>query len=106
MIGPRIAQLREEAGWTQAELAKRIGTSQSAVSQIEKGIKTPSFSTIRQVADALGVTPGYVIGGEVESLTPEEEIHFRQYRSLPPQAREELQTYLQFLRTKHGASEK
>jgi DNA-binding XRE family transcriptional regulator len=34
-LGMKIRQLREEAGWTQQQLAKKIGTQPSAISRIE-----------------------------------------------------------------------
>lgn len=100
-FGARLTRLREDAGLTQSGLARRIGSSQSAVSQLESGERKPSYEMIRQIAEALGVTPGYVVGGEVESLAPHEEAHFRQYRSLSEPARRELEDYAAYLRTKH-----
>jgi hypothetical protein len=48
------------------------------------------------------VTVPYLVGASVEGLKPEEEVHFRQYRSLPAEAREELAEYAAYLRHKHG----
>jgi len=100
-IGERIAEIREHGGLTQSALARAIGTSQSAISAIEAGERNPSYDMLRQIAEALGVTPAYLVGADVEGLRPEEEIHFRQYRSLPAQAREELAEYAAYLRHKH-----
>jgi len=36
-LGHLIYQIRQERGLTQAEFAKRLGTSQSAVNRIEQG---------------------------------------------------------------------
>jgi transcriptional regulator with XRE-family HTH domain len=102
-IGKRIAEIREQAGLTQSALARSIGTSQSAISQIEAGERNPSYEMLRQIADALGVSTPYLVGAEVEQLSPEEEAHFRQYRGLPEMARRELEEYAAFLRLKHGA---
>ncbi|MBI4050616.1 MAG: helix-turn-helix transcriptional regulator [Candidatus Doudnabacteria bacterium] len=38
---------------TQAELARRIGTKQSAVSRLEQGTYNPSLRFLQKVADAL-----------------------------------------------------
>jgi transcriptional regulator with XRE-family HTH domain len=100
-FGKRLASMREDAGLSQSALARRVGTSQSAISQIESGERNPSFETIRQIADALGVTPAYLVGADVEGLAPNEEIHFRLYRSLPTEAREELEQFAAYLRQKH-----
>lgn len=36
-LGRAIKRLRLERSWTQTELAKRIGTTQSAISEVESG---------------------------------------------------------------------
>lgn len=52
-IGQLIAQVRQERGLTQAEFAKRLGTSQSAVNRIEKGKQNLSLETLGRVSDTL-----------------------------------------------------
>jgi predicted transcriptional regulator len=44
---------RSKAKLTQAEVARRMGTSQSAVARIESG-RTPSLTSLRKYARALG----------------------------------------------------
>jgi len=45
---------RSAAGITQTEVAKRIGTTQSAIARLESGRGEPSISTLRKYASALG----------------------------------------------------
>jgi len=58
-LGPEfnlIAMLikkRIERGLTQEELAKKIGTKQSAISRLESGNYNPSLAFLRRVAKAL-----------------------------------------------------
>lgn len=52
-IGNLIYQVRQERGLTQAELAKRLGTSQSAINRIEKGNQNLSLETLGRISDAL-----------------------------------------------------
>jgi transcriptional regulator with XRE-family HTH domain len=101
-FGARLAKIREDAKMSQSALAKAMGTSQSAVSQLESGERLPSFDMIRQLASALGVSPAYLLGAEVEGLTSEERALFRQYRSLPDAARKELEDFASWLRLKHA----
>lgn len=51
-----ILKARTEAGLTQAELATRIGTTQSAVARLESSVgkHSPSIGTLRRYASALG----------------------------------------------------
>ena len=45
---------RAHAGITQAELAERMGTTQSAIARMESGKGRPSTSTLAKVAKATG----------------------------------------------------
>ena len=98
----RLERIRTDAGLSQTALAASIHVSQSAISQMESGERKPSFDTVRGLAKALGVKPSYLLGEEVDNLSQEERVHFRQYRSLPEDAREELRAYAEFLRQKHA----
>lgn len=54
VLGWRLAAARQNAGVTQAELAARMGTTQSSVSRLEAGRATPSVESIERYARALG----------------------------------------------------
>ena len=49
-----LVRARSAAKLSQAELAKRIGTTQSAVARLEGGGVSPSLSTLRRYAEATG----------------------------------------------------
>lgn len=49
-----MIRARLEAKLTQAELAERIGTTQSAIARLEGGRVSPSISTLRRYAEATG----------------------------------------------------
>ena len=51
-----LADLRSRMGFTQARIAKRIGTSQSAIARLEAGDSDPRLSTVERYAEAVGVT--------------------------------------------------
>lgn len=53
-IGQLISQIRQQRGLTQAEFAKRLGTSQSAVNRMEQGHQNLSLETISRISTALG----------------------------------------------------
>ena len=45
---------RRNARLTQAELAQKIGTTQSAIARLEAGRVSPSITTLRRYAEATG----------------------------------------------------
>jgi len=49
-----LIRKRLEKGLTQHELARKIGTKQSAISRLESGTYNPTMSVLRKVAKALG----------------------------------------------------
>jgi DNA-binding XRE family transcriptional regulator len=49
-----LLDARKEAGLTQQELARRVGTDKSYISRIEKGITVPSVATFYRIVSALG----------------------------------------------------
>ncbi|MBR3204617.1 UDP-N-acetylglucosamine 1-carboxyvinyltransferase [Candidatus Saccharibacteria bacterium] len=53
-IGEAVERARLEKGWTQAELAKRTETSQSAIHRIEKGAQNVSLDMVRKLSEVLG----------------------------------------------------
>ena len=55
-LGRSIKMCRTNQGLSQEDLATRIGMSVSNISLIEQGKRDPAFSTIEEVASALGVT--------------------------------------------------
>ncbi len=49
-----IIEKRLERGISQGELARKIGTKQSAISRLESGSYNPSLSLLKKVSEALG----------------------------------------------------
>lgn len=70
-LGERIKRMRDHRSMQLNDLAKRVGISSSALSQIEKGKTYPSILTLKQIADQLFTTVGELIGeNEVLSNNP------------------------------------
>jgi transcriptional regulator with XRE-family HTH domain len=62
-LGQRIRDRRRELGWTQEELARRLGVRQNVISRLESGtVSNPSIAMIRNLARVLGVTADYLVG--------------------------------------------
>ncbi|HXH81710.1 MAG TPA: helix-turn-helix transcriptional regulator [Candidatus Tectomicrobia bacterium] len=51
-----LKALRDERGWSQAELAKRADVTPAYIAQLETGArKNPSLEILKRIARALGV---------------------------------------------------
>ncbi|WP_245189538.1 helix-turn-helix transcriptional regulator [Lunatimonas salinarum] len=60
-VGNMIAQLRKQNGWSQTELAKKIGASREAIGRYERNEALPSLETAKKIAVAFSVTVDYLV---------------------------------------------
>lgn len=58
----RIREARERLGWTQSDLAKKMGTTQQTIQRYEAGAVDVNFSKLVRLAEILGTTVDYLIG--------------------------------------------
>jgi len=52
-LGNRLKERRGELGWTQAELAQRVGVSRKTVNTVENGVFVPSTVLALKLAAVL-----------------------------------------------------
>ncbi|PSR36835.1 MAG: hypothetical protein C7B44_06900 [Sulfobacillus thermosulfidooxidans] len=64
MLGQRLRAVRKQRGYTQAELADKVGVSQFTLSHYENGTRNPPIDVLTQLADALGTSADYLLGRE------------------------------------------
>jgi len=69
-IGVRLRELREERGWTQRELDRRLGILQSKLSKYESGTHQPSLRTLVRMANLFGVSTDYLLTGTGTPVPP------------------------------------
>ena len=66
-IGTRIMERRQQLGWTQADLAFKMGyKTKSAINKIELGINDVSQSKVVKFAEVLHTSVAYLMGWEEE----------------------------------------
>jgi DNA-binding XRE family transcriptional regulator len=68
----KLRQVRERLFVTQAELAARTGVTEATISRIENGQHAPRISTVRKLAEGLGVKPEDLVewNGDEGKATP------------------------------------
>src|SRR5262249_40528747 len=63
-VGRAVRARREAQGFTLRALAARSGVSSSMISDIERGAKSPTISTLSMLAEALGVSVSVLVDRE------------------------------------------
>lgn len=58
----RLAQLRQKAGLSQADLARLSGLSCAAISLLEKGEREPILSSAIKISEALNISIYFLVG--------------------------------------------
>jgi transcriptional regulator with XRE-family HTH domain len=60
-IGDKILALRKERGWSQQQLAKKIGTSGPIIGRYERGKMVPSVEVAKKLGDTFAVTLDFLV---------------------------------------------
>ena len=60
-LGDKIAELRRQRGWSQENLAERLGVTRQSVSKWESGASVPDLDKIIGLSELFGVTTDYLI---------------------------------------------
>lgn len=89
-VQKRIHQLMEARGWTEYKLAKAADLSQSTVSHLFKRNNAPTYSTMKAVCRAFGITMAQFFAeeGEPVVLTPEQQEWLRLWGTLNNEQRQ------------------
>lgn len=61
-LGDKLRDLRNERNLSQAQLAKRIGVTNSTIALYETGDRLPSLPRLIALSKSLGVTTDYLLG--------------------------------------------
>jgi transcriptional regulator with XRE-family HTH domain len=73
-LGRRIAALRYQLGWTQQELADRLGVSRVAVSHLEAGLNVPGERTVTILAGLFKLEPHELVAGTTYPIAKTERL--------------------------------
>lgn len=113
MMKERIKRARQERGWSQAELARRMSVTQPSVAEWESGRKAPHMKNLVRLAKLLGVGLEWLSTGRgelrpsalsvsepasaYEWMLPEERRLLKTFARLQPRQREALLGFLESL---------
>lgn len=69
-LGEQVCDARKRLGWSQCELATRVGVSSAQISRIEDGKRSTDAGTLARLVRILGLDPAAALAA-VESPSPE-----------------------------------
>ena len=91
----RMAELRKEKGFTQQQLAERIGVHVQQLKRYEAGISQPTLDVIRNLAMTLGVSSDQLLFGKDERGPDESlKLQFEAVSKFDPEAKKVVQQVL------------
>jgi len=89
VFGDRLKQARTKKKISQQELARLVGVHYTNIGRYERGEADPSTNVLNKIAQALEVTPDYLINGTInekaENVISDNEllIQFKKIEKLP-----------------------
>ena len=85
-LGEKLQRLRKVRGWTQEELAEKVGVSRQSLSKWESDSALPDTANIIVLADLFGVTTDYLLRElPAEAATPASSAAPQVVQLVPPQ---------------------
>lgn len=67
-LGETVRSLRKQRDWSRRDLAERTGISERFLADVEQGHANPSVLRLVELAEALGIEPGALLGGAGPAL--------------------------------------
>lgn len=61
-----IQKLRKDAGYSQEQLAEKLGVSRQAVSKWENGTASPGMDRLQDICHVFGVSLGELVGADAD----------------------------------------
>jgi len=65
----RLKELREQKGWTQLDLARKIDVKRSSIANYEQGMSYPPLPILEKMAKAFGVSLDGLVWGQASGET-------------------------------------
>ncbi|AQS57025.1 helix-turn-helix domain-containing protein [Novibacillus thermophilus] len=119
VVGNRIKLRRNIKGWSQRELARRVGLNYSVMNRIESGKRPVGDTELRKIAEVLDVSTDYLLGRTDDPIPdkaektfeewindPETVIFFKDYLKAPEERKEELRRFWEFMKEQENQKRK
>lgn len=106
ILSEKIVKLRKKNGWSQEELAEKLGISRQSVSKWESGTSIPDLDNILKLSALFDVSTDYLLKDEIEESTPAEADTFCEAEKEGASRRISLEEASEFVETVSGVAGK
>ena len=93
-FGKRLRASRNAKGFTQKQLADKIGAKHNSISDWENDKNKPDPDTIELLCGVLEITPNYLLAANSDDFSPAEKLLIKKYRNLDEHGKELISTIL------------
>ena len=100
ILADKIINERKKLGWSQEELADKLGVSRQSVSKWESAQSVPDLQRILEMSKIFGVSTDYLLKDDIENVIPSEKDESD--TSLRKLSLEEANTYLDTVKNSSG----
>lgn len=110
-LGERIKRLRQERGWSQAQLGQKLGVHQKQISGYERDVHVPSTELLIRISEAFDVSLDYLVSGgngasqRIDVADRELIRHMEAIDKLPEKDKEAIKAVLESFILKHRFQE-
>lgn len=101
-LGTVLETARRSRGMTQAQLAEAINATQPTIQRYENDLREPDEETLHALADALGVTPSFLLHASRPESALAVHAHMRRRKTAPPTVWRRLEAQLNMTRWHMG----
>ncbi len=104
----RLKLLRNKNGQSQKDIAERLGITQQAYANYERGAREPDNETLSQLADLFGVSVDYLLGRTDEPIPQslDEQLNgiefalFGEVKDLTDEEKQDILDFVKFTKSK------
>ncbi|MCC0671629.1 helix-turn-helix domain-containing protein [Clostridioides sp. ES-S-0145-01] len=100
ILSKNLKDLRTKKGLTQEQVAKDLMITKVSIGRYENGTREPKIETLESLSNYYNVSVDYLLGKtSIENHTTTDEISkiINAYESLPKEAQEHTNSYIEFL---------
>ena len=96
-IGDKILALRKQQGWSQQQLAKKVGTSGPIIGRYEREEMVPSVQVAKKLADTFVVTLDYLVDDTGKAAEIKDKAMLQRIVEIEALAQEDKKTIVQVI---------